>query len=414
MKRPLIFHLVAIFLFSAALFVSGWFVSQFVGLDDLVANMTAEKIAAQQAADAEAAAAAAAAEEAAKKPDSISVAIYPYVADMGVFKDVLTKMWKEIEPNVSLQFVEWDCYMDPYPNNIDVITYDALFLTHLAESGFIQPLDTDAIANTYGILPFAMEGSRHNGDLYALPFLACTSCMIYYADDEELAEVDNYTELYKLMSARMAEDPTSGLQTAFHKDAPYLYLDALIDFSGKYTIYEEAPDLMSLDSSVMSQFKKLTSIIVPLEDELTMRSQFNLGQGTACIDYTEGMYFMQDIADKLTIRTLSFSEDENVQMFFTDLASISSHVTDPVKLELCTKIINLMASEEFQTELCFGNGKVQYMLPAREQVYLNAMEKYPIYETLYELVSNRNNEVFRFGRDIYTYLERASYTVTYP
>ena len=410
MKRSLVVHLFAIFLAAAALFVSGWFVAQFTGIDDIMANITADKIAAEAAAaEAEAAAA-----EAAKKPESISVAIYPYVSDMGVFKQVLYKQWKEIEPNVELQFVEWDCYADPYPNNIDVMTYDALFLSHLVESGYLQPLNTDLISNTYGILPFAMEGSRHNGDLYALPFLACTSCMIYYADDEELAEVDNYNQLIEILTARMAEDPTKGLQTAFQKDAPYLYLDALIDHTGKYTTYDEAPGVNPPDTEIMKQFVNLKSVIVPLEEGEEIRSQFNLGEGTACIDYTEGMYFMPDIADKLTIRTISFSEEENVQMYFTDLASIGSQVTDPVKIEVCTKLINLMASEEFQNELCFGFGEVQYMLPAREQVYKNAMEQYPIYEVLYELVSDPNNKVYRFGPDIYTYLTNAGYTVNFP
>ena len=75
------------------------------------------------------------------------------------------------------------------------------------------------------------------------------------------------------------------------------------------------------------------------------------------------------------------------------------------------KLINLMASEAFQSELCFGTGDVQYMLPAREQVYLAAMEEHPIYETLYELATDKNNQVYRFGADIYTYLDKAVSTV---
>ena len=52
------------------------------------------------------------------------------------------------------------------------------------------------------------------------------------------------------------------------------------------------------------------------------------------------------------------------------------------------------------------------MLPAREQVYLNAMEKYPIYSTLYELATNEKNRVFRFGSEIWRYKNIAFVTLS--
>ena len=43
------------------------------------------------------------------------------------------------------------------------------------------------------------------------------------------------------------------------------------------------------------------------------------------------------------------------------------------------------------------------MLPAREQVYLDAMEEYPIYTVLHNLVTQGNNQFFRFGPYIFDY-----------
>ena len=43
------------------------------------------------------------------------------------------------------------------------------------------------------------------------------------------------------------------------------------------------------------------------------------------------------------------------------------------------------------------------MLPAREQVYLDAMEEYPIYTVLHKLATDKNNKVFRFGTQIYDF-----------
>ena len=95
-------------------------------------------------------------------------------------------------------------------------------------------------------------------------------------------------------------------------------------------------------------------------------------------------------------------------MFYADLASLCSHVTDPVKKEYCMKLINLIGSEEFLTQLVYGTGDVQFMLPAREKVYITAMEQYPIYETLHQLAMDENNRIFRFGTEIYDYKNLAS------
>lgn len=40
----------------------------------------------------------------------ISVAVYPYVPDRALFQRVLTTQWQEIEPDVSLKFVDWNCF----------------------------------------------------------------------------------------------------------------------------------------------------------------------------------------------------------------------------------------------------------------------------------------------------------------
>ena len=342
-----------------------------------------------------------------KKPESISVAVYPYVSNMELFQEILTDMWEEIEPDISLNYVNWDCYGDPYPNNIDVITYDALFLSSLVENDYVQPLNTEAIDNTYGILSFAMDGAHENGTLYGLPFLACTSLLIHRADDEAMSQVTNYGELCKELAARKKLDPNDGLQSGYYVDAPYLYLDALADYNSAYSTYEEGLSMETPDEVIVSRLHEIRDVLAPIVENESFRERFGQGEGSACTDYSEALYFMGDAATEMTVRPISFFEGENIQMFFTDLASVCSHVTDPAKLECCMKLINLMASEEFQYELCFGTGDIQYMLPAREQVYVAAKEKYPIYETLYELATDKNNRVYRFGPTIYDYIRDA-------
>lgn len=345
--------------------------------------------------------------------DTISVAVYPYIPDMALFQQVLTKQWEEIEPDIKLEFVDWDCYANEDPSGIDVITYDALFTSYLAENGYIQPIHRSDIQNEKGLLPFAVEGAVHSDEIYGIPFLVCSYFLMHDADDEKLSAVDNFDELYTVVSEKKAVDGNTGLMTNFDSDHPYFYLDAMMDFSGEYTVYEESPDMTSPDEQVVDALQQMASIraVEPegYEDFGTFRRGvlFNAGYGCAYYGYSEDVSFMDDIEEDITIRTISFSEKENIQLFFADIASMGSHVTAPEKKDTCLKLMNLIASEDFLQELCFGSGDAQYMLPARQNIYAVAEKTYPIYGHLYELAMHEQNKIFRFGPDIYTYLNDA-------
>lgn len=343
-----------------------------------------------------------------EKPDAITMAVYPYVSNMELFQKVLTEMWTEMEPDVELQYIDWNCYSDPYPNNIDVITYDALFLEHLALSGYIQPLEVDSVSNTAGIIPFAMEGARYQGDLYGLPFLVCSSFLMYDKEDTAMDKVENFPDLIKEMAKRKKKDPNDGLHAGYADEVPFFYLDAYIDYMGAYTTYEHGPMMTPPDETIVKRLLEMKANLAPVPEGHGYQSAFSHGYGSACYAYSESLYFMGDIVNDLTIRPISFFEGENIQMFYADIASLCSQVTDPVKKEYCMKLINLIASVEFQTQLVYGTGDVQYMLPAREQVYLSAKEQYPVYEVLHNLATDENNRVFRFGIEIYDYKNLAS------
>ena len=393
MKRTIILHLFVTIVLAVSLVFTGMY----------FADAIAEKNAAMAAMATEATEESTEATEPEKKPESISMAIYPYVSNMEHFQKILTKMWAEVEPEIELQYVDWNCYLDPYPNNIEVITYDALFLEHLVETGYIQALDAESVGNTAGIIPFAMEGAHYKGDLYGLPFLVCSSFLIHDKDDEAMTAVKNFTELCAELTKRKALDPNDGLQTTYNDMLPFYFLDAYIDYTGTYTTYEEGPLMYPPEQTVLKRMKEIQALLAPIPENESSNSAFTSGIGSACYAFSEAMYDMGDKVENLTIRPLSFFENENIQMFYADIASICTQVTDPVKKEYCMKLINLIASKEFQAELCFGTGDVQYMLPAREQVYLDAMEKYPIYTVLHELATDKNNKVFRFGTQIYDF-----------
>ena len=339
--------------------------------------------------------------------DSISVAIFPNLPDLDLAQNILAEMWAEIEPDVALEFVYWNCYSDPYPEEIDVISFDALFMDYMVENNYIQPMDINSVNNTTGILPFAMDGARYNGDLYGLPFLACSYFLVHYAEDEEMCQVQNFGDLYDLLMQRKEVYYNDGLYLSYSDYVATLYLDALMDYNGTYTTYDEAPSVSPPKRAVsqrMSQIKAMMPESGNYGRGQDFRIRFARGEGSAVYSYSESMYYMQDILDQLTIRSISYFNNENIPLYFADIACVGAHVDNPLKKELCNKLINLLASVEYQQELCYGSGDVQYLLPAREQVYISAMRKYPMYGTLYDLVTDENNRIFRFGADIYDYM----------
>ncbi len=351
-----------------------------------------------------------AAETAAEETEGISVAIYPYIPDKSLFRDILTRQWEAMEPDVELTFVDWDCYEEPDPEQIDVMMFDALFTTYLAEAGYIQPIAEEVLQEKEGILPFAVKGAYHNNQLYGVPYLVCSDFLMHRTEDTELAAVKNMKELCDLLETRRQTHSTDGLVIKYDSHYPYYYLDALIDFSGNYTVYDEAPDTKMPDQQVHSRLRRIRdSLPANVDPEDLMKDTrrcrlFTEGVCSVYYGYSEDISMMDGIEDEITVRTVSFSEKENIQLFYADIAGMGTHVTDPAEQELCIKLMNLIGSEEFQQELCFGTEDVQYMLPARMDVYIPAQEKYPVYGQLRELVLDERNQISRFGEEIYTYL----------
>lgn len=346
---------------------------------------------------------------------TISVAVYPYIPDVALFQEILAQKWEEIEPDIELNFVEWDCYSNPDPGEIDVVMYDSLVTSYLAENGYIQPIVREDVENLDDILPFAMEGATYAGDIYGIPNLVCSYFLFYYSDDVALLGVENFPELYSILLERKdidqnSDEKNAGLTVNFADTYPYQYLDALIDISGEYMAFQEAPDWELPDKQAMEvllQIKELQTITPEGMENLHKAALFNAGHGSAYYGYPEDLFHMPDIYETLEISTISFSDNMNIQMYFADLVSLSSHVTDEVKKEQCIKLMNLMGSEDFLTALCVGKDTVQYLLPARTSVYEIVAKEYSIYERLQELVMDEQNRVYRFGVDLYDYFAAA-------
>ena len=77
--------------------------------------------------------------EAPQRP--LRVALYPYVPDIGVFKDVLTNTWSRTGRPEGMEFISWDCYNDDFPTNADVVVSECGFLESYVAEKRLRPLD---------------------------------------------------------------------------------------------------------------------------------------------------------------------------------------------------------------------------------------------------------------------------------
>ena len=339
--------------------------------------------------------------------EAISVAIYPHIPNVDLFEDILVQEWEKLEPNVPLIIERWDCYSGP--SECDVLMYDAIVLSYLVENDYIQPIVASDIEDLEGIIPFAKEGTAHNGNYYGVPYLLCGDILIYYKEDAELEKVETIAELHAVVEERQKDDTNTGVVVYTEIGNPYHYLDAALDLSGEYSMFEEMPDCSNLDEQVLQQLQIFNALAMELpEDKLEKKNNKELfceGYGFAYYGVSEHMSYMEPILDRVAVKNLSLADNENIPLYYVDITSVAAHVTDPEKLALCKKMMNMVASEEFLEELCFANGKVQYLLPARESVYLTAAKDYPMYDQLRGMVMDMRNKVFRFGVDFYEYQE---------
>ena len=100
---------------------------------------------------------------------TLTVALYKYVPNIEAFKTAVTTVWNELTDAPPIKFVDWDCYVNDPPANLDVFVFDGLYMSHYAESGFLRPLKAGEVSNEGDLLAYSVEGSKYKGTLYGIP-----------------------------------------------------------------------------------------------------------------------------------------------------------------------------------------------------------------------------------------------------
>ncbi|MCR6113246.1 thiamine pyridinylase [Salipaludibacillus agaradhaerens] len=356
--------------------------------------------------------------------DSLTVALYPYVPDLERFEKAVAEEWATVQPDVALNFVDWDGYSsDPY-EDLDVFVFDAIYLSHFIEEDYLMPLTHDDIDESTDILSFALDGVTVNDHVYAIPQIVCTNLLYTRADDSSLSEVSSVPELYQKVGPRQSSGiiPEHGegllIDMSGSTTKVLMYLDALLDTTGVYTDYDVLPELTHLNRSALKSLIMLQrmagaqqSNYWPDNNDPYIRAKwFEEGYGKAYIGYTEAMSSMGDFANEVNFKTISLSNTTDIPVFYGDVVGINSAITDEDKQEVAIELANVIAASDTLVDAVApdeNNPYPQYLLPARESVYDKLAGDYPIYGELKGIATHEDNKLFKMGSDARPWLDEA-------
>lgn len=176
---------------------------------------------------------------------TLQVALYPVIPDLEKFESEIAASWEAEHPDVELQFVDWSCYYDDPPEDLDVFVFDSIFLTEFIEKGYLLPIPERTVENEEDLVSFALEGCREDGVLYAVPQILCTEFLFTRKEDTELADVNDIVTLYEKIGDRRLQtevpEENEGLLIDMSGGTTkvVMYLDAQIDCNNAYTNYAD-------------------------------------------------------------------------------------------------------------------------------------------------------------------------------
>ncbi len=312
--------------------------------------------------------------------DQLTYAVYPYLPDADHYQDLIEQRWAEVEPDVKLVRAEWDCYAGSAPDGIDVFIYDAVMRDTLIEKGWIRPIDPSAVRDAEDVFPFALEGLTVNGKLYGIPVFLCGNFLIYDLDCDELAGAEHLTDLADGSGMLV-------INSRFPLNRPQYVHEVLADSLG-----EANPSAARDEDDLMALVDRLAVDAHEQDDDTQVALAYDSGVGKGYIGFSESMRFLKDRFSRTGIKSISFSEREDLPRVYVDAVAVNSKETGQ-RYEKCLELMNVIAEADVLSSVSVQNDAPQCLLLARRSPYASLAERFPIYAQLEKLASNENNKV---------------------
>ena len=315
-----------------------------------------------------------------KQIDSLTYAVYPYLPDAGYYQEIIESRWAVVEPDIELIRADWNCYEDGEPEGIDVIMYDAVMRDALIDAGWIQPIGADSVKGSGDIFPFALEGLTREGRLYGIPVFLCGNFLIYDKDCEVLEKADHITDLADQSEILVVNSEDSGNRAQYK-------IEVAADALG-----EANPSPENISEDTMRLIDRLAVDTYKRVDDAQVAMAYDEGTGCGYIGFSESIRLLRERSDRTGIKTISFSERENILRLYADAAAVTAGA-EGIRYEKCLELINVMAESDVLSAISVMEGAPQYLLLARSTPYQSLSEAFPLYARLEELAANENNHV---------------------
>ena len=96
------------------------------------------------------------------------------------------------------------------------------------------------------------------------------------------------------------------------------------------------------------------------------------------IGFSESMRLLTERKDKTRMKSVSFSDQENISRLYVDVAAVTAGV-EGERYEKCLELMNVMAEAEVLTALSVQEGDPQYLMLARKTPYADLAGQFPLY-----------------------------------
>jgi thiamine pyridinylase len=345
---------------------------------------------------------------------SLNVALYGYVPRYEQFKKVVAGKWKQENPNVALNFVDWDCYSSDPDQSLDVFVFDSTFLKYFVEKGYLLPLNPKDIQNKKDIIDFSLEGCRYNGKYYGIPQIGCSNLLYYRNNDYSLKHVTNIDDLYKILgdntSGEIPPPNNTGLliDLAGGTTCACLYMETVIDVTRD--IDPILPDPDNLNPDAINNLRKLVKMAGTVQaqyepdpyESYQRASWFAEGSGKAYVGFAESMWKMKDYANLVDFKLFSYGKTPDIPVFYVDIVGVNSHIKDCYKKTMAIKLANTITATDTMIDCLKPTAEdpyPQYLIPLRQSIFANLENDFPIYKKIHQLIKNDKIYTFRLGPD---------------
>ncbi len=316
--------------------------------------------------------------ESSKDDSPIIFYTFEYLSNSARFLTLLEERFRETGHTRRIEFRHWDCYHEIPDTDGDIYAYDACAMSALVDKGILRVLPE--IVDTSKVFDWILDRSKIRGKTYGFPFMTCANVLICRKKD--------YTPINNIFEIE------GGLTAPLKSMIGYYSVLAFCNYqdSGEGSINAIKRIFKAIGGQEAFEDSKL--------DAEEIIDKFRSGKCRYLLGFTEDLRRLDREEYVVQLANLSENAVNEMPLFMTDFISMGRS-TSGEKLLDCLDIMEIVTDSSFVRALCTGEDGLEYMLPADKTLYPVFAKVDPVYDQLYDLVSDENNGILRYGSDFY-------------